>query len=206
MRLPPEPQSMLSFGGYFELLRATFQMPRDVAARLIGMGLPRAVLWQAMLLVMVLSALLAEIGLFVMAGAGDLPDAAAIGMPVALAVIQMGFLVLLAGAIARVGRHYGGGGDFDGALTIVIWLQAVFLAVQGAQILLSLIGFSLIAGLLGAVSFPVFFWLLTQFIMALHGFGGPWKVFFTLIMGLIGVVFLVSALLTSMGFGPALQG
>jgi hypothetical protein len=123
-------------------------------------------------------------------------------MPVVMGIVQAVFLVLVSLGIAVIGARFGGKGDFDGALALMVWLQAVFLVVQAFQIVAIAIGLSVLADIVSLASIPLFFWLMAQFVTVLHGFSSVWKTFWAIIMFLIAFAFLLSLVVTSFGLVP----
>jgi hypothetical protein len=150
-------------------------------------------------LVITLSTLLASAVLLMV----PMPEAGAgVPMPVVMGIVQAVFLVLVSLGIAVIGARFGGKGDFDGALALMVWLQAVFLVVQAFQIAAIAIGLSVLADIVSLASIPLFFWLMAQFVTVLHGFSSVWKTFWAIIMFLIAFAFLLSLVVTSFGLVP----
>lgn len=192
-----------------DLVRETLSDPKSAARRLIGLDLPQGALWEALALVVVLSVLAAQISLL-MLPAGMAPEGAGpeemmpgFASPVALGVAQAVVLAGIAAAVHWIGRFLGGTGRFDDALVLVVWLQFLLVCLQVVQAVLGLIAPPL-SGLVGIAGIVVFFWLLTQFVMVLHGFGSAPMVFVMIVVSLLGVTFAISVLLAL--FGVAIIG
>jgi Yip1 domain len=158
------------------LMQLTLQDPTRAARELLAEGVPLAARTAGLLLVAVLSALLVSLQIGDGTQAPDPITAFMLGSPFRTAVLQWGFLALSVVLIHRVGRAFGGRGSLPDALLIVVWLQALMLGFQLVQLVVSPILPDL-AGLIGLVSFVIYFWLLTHFIAELHGFASRKLVF-----------------------------
>ncbi len=190
---------ILTLSGLWRHTRDTIRAPQEAAQAVLALNLPRNVLWLGLALVITLSTLLASAVLLMV----PMPEAGAgVPMPVVMGIVQAVFLVLVSLGIAVIGARFGGKGDFDGALALMVWLQAVFLVVQAFQIAAIAIGLSVLADIVSLASIPLFFWLMAQFVTVLHGFSSVWKTFWAIIMFLIAFAFLLSLVVTSFGFFP----
>lgn len=190
---------ILTLLGLWRHTRDTIRAPQEAAQAVLALNLPRNVLWLGLALVITLSTLLASAVLLMV----PMPEAGAgVPMPVVMGIVQAVFLVLVSLGIAVIGARFGGKGDFDGALALMVWLQAVFLVVQAFQIVAIAIGLSVLADIVSLASIPLFFWLMAQFVTVLHGFSSVWKTFWAIIMFLIAFAFLLSLVVTSFGLVP----
>ncbi len=190
---------ILTLSGLWRHTRDTIRAPQEAAQAVLALNLPRNVLWLGLALVITLSTLLASAVLLMV----PMPEAGAgVPMPVVMGIVQAVFLVLVSLGIAVIGARFGGKGDFDGALALMVWLQAVFLVVQAFQIAAIAIGLSVLADIVSLASIPLFFWLMAQFVTVLHGFSSIWKTFWAIIMFLIAFAFLLSLVVTSFGLVP----
>ncbi len=190
---------ILTLSGLWRHTRDTIRAPQEAAQAVLTLNLPRNVLWLSLALVITLSTLLASAVLLMV----PMPEAGAgVPMPVVMGIVQAVFLVLVSLGIAVIGARFGGKGDFDGALALMVWLQAVFLVVQSFQIAAIAIGLSVLADIVSLASIPLFFWLMAQFVTVLHGFSSVWKTFWAIIMFLIAFAFLLSLVVTSFGLVP----
>ncbi|WP_340260477.1 YIP1 family protein [Roseobacter sp. HKCCA0882] len=190
---------ILTLSGLWRHTRDSIRAPQEAAQAVLALNLPRNVLWLGLALVITLSTLLASAVLLMV----PMPEAGAgVPMPVVMGIVQAVFLVLVSLGIAVIGARFGGKGDFDGALALMVWLQAVFLVVQAFQIAAIAIGLSVLADIVSLASIPLFFWLMAQFVTVLHGFSSVWKTFWAIIMFLIAFAFLLSLVVTSFGFVP----
>lgn len=190
---------ILTLSGLWRHTRDTIRAPQEAAQAILALNLPRNVLWLGLALVITLSTLLASAVLLMV----PMPEAGAgVPMPIVMGIVQAVFLVLVSLGIAVIGARFGGKGDFDGALALMVWLQAVFLVVQAFQIAAIAIGLSVLADIVSLASIPLFFWLMAQFVTVLHGFSSVWKTFWAIIMFLIAFGFLLSLVVTSFGLVP----
>ena len=190
---------ILTLSGLWRHTRDTIRAPQEAAQAVLALNLPRNVLWLGLALVITLSTLLASAVLLMV----PMPEAGAgVPMPVVMGIVQAVFLVLVSLGIAVIGARFGGKGDFDGALALMVWLQAVFLVVQAFQIAAIAIGLSVLADIVSLASIPLFFWLMAQFVTVLHGFSSVWKTFWAIIMFFIAFAFLLSLVVTSFGLVP----
>lgn len=189
-----------------DLVRETFSDPQGAARRIIGLDLPSRSLWEALILVVVLSVIAAQVSLLIAGpglapqGPGGEPMMLAFASPVGLGIAQAVVLAGIAAAVHFIGRGLGGMGRFDDALALVIWLQFLLVCLQVVQAILGLIA-PVLSGLVGIAGIFVFFWLLTQFVMVLHGFGSAPMVFVMILVSMLALTFALSLLLTLFGFG-----
>lgn len=188
-------------GQLLRMARHTVSNPRDGAAVILKLHLPMRALWLAFGLVIVLSMFLGEAVALLMGP----PDQAAMPpemmvSPITMGVIQAAFLFLVAHGIARIGQLFGGSGDFQGALALIVWLQFIFLVVQVIQLAAMLV-VPPVAGLITILAMGLFFWLLVNFIATLHGFSSLGLIFVMTILTAFGFVFVLSLVLTMLGLG-----
>jgi len=158
------------------LAKLTLQDPRQAARALMAEGVPIPARTAGLMLVAVLSALLASLQIRLSPQDLDPLSALMLASPFRAAVVQWGFLALSVVLIDRVGRAFGGTGSFADALLIVVWLQCLTLVLQILQLVASIIAPPL-AGIIGLGGFVLFLWLMTHFIVELHGFRSRGLVF-----------------------------
>lgn len=190
---------LMSMGNLLRMARDTVANPREGAETILALGLPRQALWLAFALVVVLSMMLGDI-LYLLAG---MPEDGALtgplaGSPLAAGMLQAAFLFLMAHAITRIGRAFGGMGRFEEAFTLVVWLQFIFICVQVLQ-LAAVVILPPMAGLITLLAVGLFFWLLVNFIATLHGFMSLGSVFVMTILSGFAILFLLSLVLTLLG-------
>ncbi len=176
------------------MVRETLTRPREAAERLLAMNVPDDARWLGFVIVVVLSVLLGQVSVLLM-GEGGFP-----GGMLFMAMFQTMILLGMVVAVQGVGRVFGGTGSFPDTLLLIAWLQFVMLVFQVAQ-LVALVIIPPLFGMIAVVALVVFIWMLTQFIMALHGFTQPMKVFVGIIFSFFGAAFLMAIALAILGVG-----
>lgn len=176
------------------LARLTLQDPRQAARVLLAEGVPMRARTGGLLLVAILTALMANLQFGAGARSLDPFSAFMLASPIRTAVVQWGFLALSVLLIHRVGRAFGGRGSFADALLIVVWLQVLMLGFQVLQLVVAPILPGL-AGVIGLVSFVVYFWLMTHFIAELHGFTSRGLVFLGIMLTGLAAGFVLGVLM-----------
>ncbi|WP_439138173.1 Yip1 family protein [Roseicyclus sp.] len=188
---------LMNLGHLLRLARETVSNPREGAATILDLGLSVPALRIAFALVVVLSMLLGELVVLV---TPPPPEGALSLSPVTLGLVQAAFLFVIAHAITLIGRWFGGTGGFEGALSLLIWMQFIFLCVQVLQLLAIMI-LPPLAGLITILALGLFFWLLVNFIATLHGFTSLGMIFVMTILSAFGIIFGLSLILTLLGIG-----
>ncbi|WP_132542880.1 Yip1 family protein [Rhodovulum euryhalinum] len=198
--MPQSPLSLLA------LARDTIRDPRDGARRVLAFGLPEGVLWQALVAVVAISVLLTQAGEYLVPTPVDPLLPVFMANPMLTAVVQGGLLVVTVYAIHIIGRRFGGRGSFAGALALTVWLQVIMLMLQVVQTVF-LIVLTPLAGLVSMFGIGLFFWLLSHFVAALHGFPSALKTFVAIIGTMFAMVFGMSLVMSLLGitFGGALS-
>ncbi|MEM9250120.1 MAG: YIP1 family protein [Pseudomonadota bacterium] len=188
-----------------DLIRQTFSDPRGAASRILRMDLPSNVLWEALALVVVLSVIAAQVTTLLLAQPGLAPGEAGEEMipsflsnPLIMGAIQGVILVFMVFAVHLIGRGFGGTGQFDGAIALVVWLQFLLVCLQGVQVFAGLLSPAL-SGFIGLIGVVLFFWLLTQFVVVLHGFQSSAMVFVMIVVSMLALAFALSMVLTILG-------
>ncbi len=184
-----------------DLIRLTIRDPREAARRIIGLGLPTGAMWEALVLVVVLSVIAAQGSSLL---SGRLTGDAVIMLPgfffnpFTLGVFQGVLMAMMVFAVHGVGRIFGGRGAFPDAIALVVWLQFLMVCLQVIQGI-SLLVVPVLSGMLGLIGVVAFFYLLTQFISVLHGFSRPGMVFAGILASMMVIVFALSILLGLLG-------
>lgn len=179
-------QPITDISDLIRLSRDAVREPRAVAAVLLRAALPREALWLMFCLIIVSAMFFAQLlQLLITDGSVEL-----VMGPVSLGILQGMMLFGMTIAIHRLGRLFGGTGDFEGALTLVTFHQFVLMLLQIINFI-ALIVFPPLSLLVQVVSLALFFWLLVNFIAELHGFRNLGQVFF----GVLIVTLLVFLLL-----------
>jgi hypothetical protein len=168
--------------------------PREGAAEILALGIPREALWPALALVVVLSILLANVTALLLASEAT---AMPVG-PAATGFIQLALLVVMVFAVFWIGRAMGGTGSFEESILIVTWLQFIMVCLQVVQAAILVLSTSL-AGIFGLLAVVLFLWLLTSFVAVLHGFSSLFRVFVMILVSAFGIAFGLSIILTLIG-------
>lgn len=142
--------------------KRAFREPRQTAADVLALGIPKEALAPALLLVVVVSVLLSA--------ASDM----IVPPQVEISYFRMALLIMIiftafSLSIAQVGKMMGGVGTFPDSLLLAIFFQAIFIPVQALQVALMLVSIEM-AALLSFAIIIFGFWVNVNFIAALHGF------------------------------------
>ncbi|MGI9391023.1 MAG: YIP1 family protein [Boseongicola sp.] len=172
-------------GLFVPVAKQSLREPREAAATLLSMGVPKPVLWPGFALLVVLSVIL-----IFASGPPTGPSGEVIVSPFGLTISSA-----LAGAASvflvwKIGGLLGGKGGFDETLLLTVFLQGMIFVGQ----LVELAVFFVIPPLADIyyIALIVFmFWLNLNFIAVLHGFGSLWRAFGVLVLASIGVAFVL---------------
>ena len=171
-----------------DLTRLTLDTPRDpksVAEHLLGLGLLRP----QIISFFAVSVCLSVISLFVsnVSMNGDNPFVIVVGpglvmgpLPVAIMIFVMTLVSALASS--RIGRMFGGQGDFNALLIVMSWLQWMQFVFQMLSTLLSFISIAL-SGLASLVIFVLTLWIFVAMVDRAHGFESALKSIVTIVLG-----------------------
>ena len=171
-----------------DLTRLTLDTPRDpksVAEQLLGLGLLRP----QIISLFAVSVCLSVISLFVsnVSINGDNPFVIVVGpglvmgpLPVAIMIFVM--TLVSAFASSRIGRMFGGQGDFNALLIVMSWLQWMQFVFQMLSTLLSFISIAL-SGLISLVIFVLTLWFFVAMVDRAHGFESALKSIVTIVLG-----------------------
>lgn len=184
-----------SIGSILAFAQFTVQNPRAAARGLMAMGLPDTARWLLFGVVATASAVLTHVGLNLLPPDESQFMADAMASPVRTAFFQGGLLLIAGFAITAIGRWQGGKGSFGDALLLISWLQFVLLCLQVVQIV-ALLVLPPVAEIIGVLGLGLSFWLLTQFIVELHGFASSWRVLFGIVAAILAVAVAISVVLT----------
>lgn len=174
--------------------RDTVADPRAAARRVIALDLPLQAALTALVLVAVMSTLLAHLSFALMPAEMRAGFEGLMANPVGTAMVQVLAAVVGAMALHRIGRWRGGRGTLPQSAALLAWLQFVMLVVQVAQILAELL-LPPLALVLGYAGVAVFFWLLTHFVMELHGFRSAAATFFGILGTMVVLGFALALLI-----------
>jgi hypothetical protein len=171
-----------------DLTRLTLDAPRDpksVAEHLLGLGLLRP----QIISLFAVSVCLSVISLFVsnVSMNGDNPFVIVVGpglvmgpLPVAIMIFVMTLVSALASS--RIGRMFGGQGDFNALLIVMSWLQWMQFVFQMLSTLLSFVSIAL-SGLASLVIFVLTLWIFVAMVDRAHGFESALKSIVTIVLG-----------------------
>jgi hypothetical protein len=171
-----------------DLTRLTLDTPRDpksVAEHLLGLGLLRP----QVISLFAVSVCLSVISLFVsnVSMNGDNPFVIVVGpglvmgpLPVAIMIFVMTLVSALASS--RIGRMFGGNGDFNALLIVMSWLQWMQFVFQMLSTMLSFISIAL-SGLASLVIFVLTLWIFVAMVDRAHGFESALKSIVTIVLG-----------------------
>ncbi|MCU4651973.1 YIP1 family protein [Roseibacterium sp. SDUM158016] len=184
-----------TLGNLLRLARDTVSNPREGAATVLSFAPAPQALWLMFALVIVTSLFMGE---FVLLLTGAAAQSQVPQSPVAMAIAQVVFLVVMIQAIHRIGRFFGGTGSFQEAMLLVIWLQFILICVQVIQILAILIVPPL-AGIITLLAIVLVFWLLVNFVAVLHGFTSLAMVFVATLVSAFGLAFVLTIVMSWLG-------
>lgn len=111
--------------------------------------------------------------------------------PISMASVQVASAAFGAYLLAEVGRIFGGAGRFSDALLAVGWVEAIMLALQTLQLVVTLV-LPPLGAILGIATLLLAAYLMVALTMAVHGFRNPLLV----VLGILGTVMLTSFLLS----------
>ena len=177
----------MSVGSLQALVVETLTSPDTAARRLFALPLSFGEAWQAMALSCLLSALSTQIVLLLAPPEEAAFLSALIGGPVKLTVVLAVGSVCMALAIHWIGRGFGGSGTLRGSALLITWIQILMLILQVVQVVFGLI-LPVLAAAVGLFGLVLVYFLLTRFILVLHGFQSGFKVFVMIVLSQIGLL------------------
>ncbi|MEM9581986.1 MAG: Yip1 family protein [Pseudomonadota bacterium] len=190
-----------------QMVQFSVQSPKQGAQMVLDAKPAREILWLMLALVVALSVILAQLMTYMVPVPNDTGTLMPFqSSPVMFALIMWGLLVLMVFCTHYIGAMFGGTGEFDDSLTIVIWLQTILLVIQAAQLVIALVSPS-ISGIIGLLFGLFSIWIFINFVAVVHAFQSLTYVFIGLILSVFGVVFGLSMLFVfiSILFGLDLQ-
>ena len=174
------------------MARGSILAPRAGAAMLLRMRLPPQVAWLALALMAIAAALLNHVSFAAMPADAQAFFGDAMRAPLRTALIQWAAMLVAAQLVTRVGRWRGGSGRLADAALLIAWLQFILLLVQVVQIVVQL-ALPALGGMLSLLAIALLFWLLTNFVAELHGFGSLPMTF----LGILGTMLVTAFVLAS---------
>jgi hypothetical protein len=184
-----------------KLVKESLVRPRSAARDVIDLGLGRDLLIQAAAAITAIGVVLGFIAVRLSTGPVDAVSATILTNPLLGAALQFG-IILVAGFLTyRIGAACGGTGDFDGALAVVVWLNAMMLVIQLVQLVVLLI-VPPFAGLIAVATVVWALWAFANFVTELHGFENPYFVLGGVILSMIVLFVGIAMLLAILGITP----
>lgn len=184
-----------------ELLIDSLKRPRVAARRILDARVPAPRLLEAAVLVAVTGVVLGYLALLLSPGALDVVSAAVIHNPLLGAAAQLAVMAVAVFLTVRIGRLFGGKGSTEGALALVVWLNAVMVVVQLAQ-LAALAVLPPLATILAIATIFWALWAFANFVAELHGFQNPFIVLAVVILTTIVFFFGTAILFAILGITP----
>lgn len=188
-------------GEWRDLVIDSVVRPREAARGVMELGVPQNVVLTAAVAVTCAGLVITWAMVLMGPGVVDGVTAAIYGNPLLSAVAEFAGMLIVAVLTARVGRALGGTGNFQDALTLIVWLNAVMLLVQFAQLVLIVVA-PPIAGMIGLATLLWALWVFANFVAELHGFRNPLVVLGGVILTAIVLVFAISILFAILGVMP----
>ncbi len=194
---------MPTFAQLLAMMGRSIQAPREGAAEILSLGVPRQALGLILALVVVLLGIVTEANLLVAPLDENMPAALVtlIHNPVAMAAMQMAGLAMTIAAIFWIGRAFGGTGGFEETVLLVSWLQFIGICLSLAQLVLYVLN-PVLGEIFGLATAVLSIWMLTHFIAALHGFRSALPVFGMMVATAFALIFLAALLLLLAGVQP----
>jgi hypothetical protein len=175
------------------LVRLSLADPEKGAAAVMALDPPTGARWMLLGVVVALGTVMAYL-LPLLSDTG-----AALPTPMSAAALQGAMNLAAVVLVSGVGRMFGGHGRFEDALLLVGWLQIIMLGMQALQLVVLLI-LPPLASLVMVASVALFFWLLSGFICALHGFRSRLGVLLATLGTLFVAAFIFSMILLMLGY------
>ncbi|MCE8008247.1 Yip1 family protein [Aestuariivita sp.] len=170
--------------------------PALAARELIALKLDRGTLWTGLFLMVVLNTLLHSLTNILVPGPSPLPGV--FDVPAIYLMFVGGGLVLIVLMVFWTGRTFGGTGQMEDVMVVLVWLQFLRVIVQAAALLL-LLTIPVLSMLLVLAAGFIGLWMLVHFVNEAHGFGSLGKSAGVLVAAFVGMVVGVSILLSLIG-------
>ena len=176
-----------------ELMRMTLRDPLSGWRRLQGLPWGPGDRWALIFATAACSAILSWLSGALLAAPGEGPGVLGFlsASPISMASVQVVSAAFGAYLLAEVGRIFGGTGRFADALLAIGWIEAIMVALQTLQLVVTLV-LPPFGALLGIAALLLAAYLMVALTMAVHGFRNPLLV----VMGILGTVMLTSFLLS----------
>ena len=178
----------------------SLSQPHDMAAQIKAMQISRNALWTGLALAAVLNVLLLSAIQLVSPMPPMLAGQAVVLSPFAYTSIIGIFLVIFSVATYQTGRFFGGNGSFDQTLAVIVWFQAVSLALEVVQFVLVFVA-PFAGALFSMISIGALIWVYLNFINVLHSFQSFAKTAVAVVLSLIVTGFGAGIILALLGIG-----
>lgn len=175
--------------------------PRSAARKILALGLPIEVGLQAAVAVTSIGVVLGYLALHWSGVPADPISQAVLGNPLVGAMVQLGLMLVIAVLTYRIGRALGGSGSLPATLSLIVWLNAVLVAVQAGQLVLLML-VPAFASLLAIVALAWLVWAFTAFVTELHQFRYGLVVLAGVALALVVIFAVIAILLALIGVTP----
>ena len=184
-----------------QLMIDTLVRPREAARQVLGAGIEQGALLEGAIGVTCAGVVLAYIAARTTPGGIDAVSAVLLGNPLLGAAVELAALGVIAFLTDRIGRLFGGTGGFYGALTLVVWLNAMMVLLQTGQ-LVALALLPPLAVVLALAALLWGLWAFANFVAELHGFQNPAMVLGGVVLTAVVLFFAAGMLLAMLGITP----
>ncbi|MFO1141071.1 MAG: YIP1 family protein [Amaricoccus sp.] len=183
-----------------QLILDTLLHPRAAARQVLAMPISPGQLVEAAVAVTCIGMILGY------AAVAMSPDAIEISVPVLDypllgALAQLAIMAVMAFLTVRIGRLFGGRGSLNGAVALVVWLNAMMVLIQALQLVALAIA-PPVAAVIAIATMIWIFWAYANFVAELHGFGNPFIVLGAVVLTAIVLFFGMAMLFAILGFTP----
>lgn len=184
-----------------ELIRHSLLRPRAAARTILGLGLGRAELGPAALLVACFGTLVAYGAAQVVPPPQNAQFAEFVASPIIATVMNLAQLAVLVWLAAWLGRLFGGQGTLAGAAALVIWYDLLSLVLV-SLLLLAIFLLPPLGFLLGVGFIVWLIWAPAAFLAELHGFRNSLVVFGGMVLVMLGLLLLMGLVQSLLGVAP----
>lgn len=190
---------------WLELVIDTFRRPREAARRLLALDLGADTVVQGALAVTSAGIVMTHIAGQMAGTTLDPLTAALLTNPLLAALVQLALLMLSVLLTWKIGRLFGGQGGVEGAFRAIVWLNAVLLILQAAQLLVLGVAPAL-AVMISVLGMGWLLWAFASFTAELHGFRNVFAVAAASVTTGLVVLFGLMTLLVIAGVNPQVIG
>lgn len=208
----PRSCSLVHWHSVVVLIQASLREPQTTMRAILAQNAHGFIVWPMLLVVAALSTIIAVIaGVLipnpvVVDQANTTARLTLYDLPVLLLrfpLLMFGFefviQIVMGSVLYKVGQWFGGRGGFIESLLVVVWLDILFLAFDAVRVLLNaLLPITMVFTALAY--FVLFFYFISQFCLALHGFHSAWRVFFISLLTMFVLSLILLVFLAFFGF------